>query len=416
MRSAAAQPGRIGSGTSIAGQQQRRVDRLGADRPQHRRADGAGGDVDRDRQLGAAGDAVVQQHHHVQRGGVDLHLLARPGGERRGERPVRPVRPADRRVAADAERVPPAGQHVRPAGRTSLATASAPRPGPCSASSDLRAPGGSAATGCPSRRRVSRVDHLRGSPRPAARRPGRPGLPRAYPLVDQPPQALLRHSGAASASPCARHRLPAAQLGGLGLLAARVSVRAAGSYSGRGAGARRRFRRQPGRPPRRGAAPTAGPRPSTSCGQAVQQPAAAPPPAPPAARRPARSPRRPAGTPASTTCAAPVRERSRTDVPASADHLVLVAVETHPVPEPQHRRPPARHQRAAGRASPWPPRCSGTDRSAASSRAPQQVEQHRQHRDRVTGRLPPRPSAARGAANTSRSAAATAGSRYRGCR
>jgi hypothetical protein len=67
------------------------------------------------------------------------------------------------------------------------------------------------------------------------------------------------------------------------------------------------------------------------------------------------------------------------------DHLVLPSVEVHPVPRPQHRGP-SRPHRAAAAGLTSVSGCSGTDRSAASVR-PQQVEQHRQHRDRVARRL-----------------------------
>ena len=118
-----ARPHRLGH--QHPGQQQRRVDRLGADRPQHRRADRAGRDVHRDRQVRPHRHPVIQQHHHVDRGGVDLHLLTRPGGERRGEQPCRPVRglPAGHRRP---ERVP-AG---RPARRSACRTWSGPAAGP----------------------------------------------------------------------------------------------------------------------------------------------------------------------------------------------------------------------------------------------------------------------------------------------
>jgi hypothetical protein len=94
------------------GQQHRGVDRLSPDRPQDRGAERPGPDVDRGDQLGPAGHPVVHDGHDVQRGAVHEHLLARPGGADRGERPVWPVGrlPAGHRRA---ERVLAGRQHVQ---------------------------------------------------------------------------------------------------------------------------------------------------------------------------------------------------------------------------------------------------------------------------------------------------------------
>ena len=58
-------------------QQQRGIHRLSADRAQHRRADRARGNVDRDGEIRPDRNAVGGQHHDVDRGRVDLDLLAR---------------------------------------------------------------------------------------------------------------------------------------------------------------------------------------------------------------------------------------------------------------------------------------------------------------------------------------------------
>ncbi len=71
------------------GEQQRRVDGLGARRAQDGGQDGAGGDVQRDGQLRAAGGAVGEDGHDVQAGGVEHDLLARPQRHRRRERSPR---------------------------------------------------------------------------------------------------------------------------------------------------------------------------------------------------------------------------------------------------------------------------------------------------------------------------------------
>jgi hypothetical protein len=78
-----------------AGQQQRRVHRLGR-RPQHRRRDRPRGQVDDPAQLDPVDQAVVQHHPHVQRRGIDLGPLA---WAHRGDRAERPVRPLGQRPA-----------------------------------------------------------------------------------------------------------------------------------------------------------------------------------------------------------------------------------------------------------------------------------------------------------------------------
>ena len=111
IRSAAAQPGRIGSGTSI------RASSSAASTALVPTGRSTAAQIVRVATSTAIGQVrahrhpVVQQHHHVQRRRVDLHLLARPGGERRGEHAGRPVGrlPAGHRRA---ERVPPGRQRV----------------------------------------------------------------------------------------------------------------------------------------------------------------------------------------------------------------------------------------------------------------------------------------------------------------
>ena len=74
-------------------------------------------------------------------------------------------------------------------------------------------------------------------------------------------------------------------------------------------------------------------------------------------------------------------------MPGQRDHLMIAAVVAHPVTGPQHRRPAS--------ASPPPRRRAhqrGLDAAAPTGQraelvTPQQVEQHRQHRDRITRRL-----------------------------
>ena len=103
--SAAAQPGRIGSGTSIRASSSAASTALvptgRSTAAQIVRVATSTAIV----RSAAHRHPVVQQHQHVDRGGVDLHLLAGPGGERRGEHPLRPVRglPAGHRRP---ERVP----------------------------------------------------------------------------------------------------------------------------------------------------------------------------------------------------------------------------------------------------------------------------------------------------------------------
>ena len=95
IRSAAAQPGRIGSGTSI------RASSSAASTAFVPTGRSTAAQIVRVATSTAivrsarTGTPVVQQHHHVDRGGVDLHLLTRAGRERRGERP----RPAGSRSA-----------------------------------------------------------------------------------------------------------------------------------------------------------------------------------------------------------------------------------------------------------------------------------------------------------------------------
>ena len=88
-----ARPRRLGS--HGPGQQHARVHDLRRG-PQHRRGHHPGRDIDHGGQLDSSRDAVIQQHQHVQRGGVDLHHLARC---RRGQRPEHALRPARQRPA-----------------------------------------------------------------------------------------------------------------------------------------------------------------------------------------------------------------------------------------------------------------------------------------------------------------------------
>ena len=93
MASASAQPGRIGSGVTVrASSSEASTDLVVG--TQHRRGDRAGGQVDHTGQLGPARHPVIQQHHDVERGGVDLHQLARAAGGELAERDARDGWPA----------------------------------------------------------------------------------------------------------------------------------------------------------------------------------------------------------------------------------------------------------------------------------------------------------------------------------
>jgi hypothetical protein len=84
---------------------------------------------------------------------------------------------------------------------------------------------------------------------------------------------------------------------------------------------------------------------------------------------------------------------------------MLAAVEEHLIPRPQHRYPPGPHPASPAGTSVNGP--SGTRQIRHQIMTPQQMKQHRQHRDRVTSRLGP-PISGPGAANTRRSAAPAA--------
>ena len=89
-RQAGRPPGPHRLGRQSAGQQHARVHRLRR-RADHRRGHRPGRHVDHPGQLHPAGNLVIEQDQHVQRGGVDLHQLARRRRVSLGELPLRPA-------------------------------------------------------------------------------------------------------------------------------------------------------------------------------------------------------------------------------------------------------------------------------------------------------------------------------------
>ena len=211
-----------------AGQQHARVDRLrrGA---QHRGGHHPGGDVDHAGQLDPAGNAVVQQHQHVQRGGVDLHDLAR---RRRRQRPEHALRPPGQRPAGRCRARSCAGRATacRTAGRTSGPTArrrhSRPRRGSPSSARSRTPPSGRTPRPPP---RSPAASHRR-----PARRPGRRPHPPGRPAVDQPGQAVCLPPLAAVLDRAGRDRRPAADSSAAFALSRSVRLVRSGSYCGFG--------------------------------------------------------------------------------------------------------------------------------------------------------------------------------------
>ena len=169
-----------------AGQQHAGVDRPRRG-PQHRGGHHPRGHIDHPGQLHPAGNPVVQQHQHVQRGGVDLHHLARRCRRQRPEHALRPPgqRPARRgrsgRVPAVRQR---AEQPVERPARRHDAVISRPRPGSPSSARSRNPPSGTTPCRLP---RSPAASHRRPAHQPGRRAAsagppgGRPARPAHVP-------------------------------------------------------------------------------------------------------------------------------------------------------------------------------------------------------------------------------------------
>ena len=243
----AGQPQRVGParphrlGRQRPGQQQRGIHRLGG-RPQHRRGDGAGGLVDQAGQLDPVHGAVVVHHPDIQRGGIDLRPLTRPGRGHRAERPLGLAgqRPAG---AGRAEGVPARGQASRqpvegPLGRHRRQVAA------WAVLARIASPGGAAGPPCRSTGRSPRRWPA-GWPRPPAGRHTRPGPCGGRPGGRSPPTGPRAHTGRAAASACS------ARPGGPPGSARRAWTAPAGAATGRPGHIQGGDRCPAGCPPRR---------------------------------------------------------------------------------------------------------------------------------------------------------------------
>ena len=212
-RQAGRPPGPHRLGCQSAGQQHAGVHRLRR-RADHRRGNRPGRHVDHPGQIHPAGNPVIEQDQHVQRGGVDLHQLARRRRVGLGEFPLRPARQAPaggrRPGCVPARRQP--GEQPEHRGPRRLRARLPPL------GKDLAGPPDDERRG--PRRLVGRLgDRL--LHRLGNRGIGPPGraAPALDPLVNQPGQALSLPPLPPVLDGRGRHR-PArgGQLGGLGLL------------------------------------------------------------------------------------------------------------------------------------------------------------------------------------------------------